>query len=54
MTVGLIMLLLAIYAAQHGAYGIACLALLTMVIVFLGSVRLVFVLGFIRILRGSR
>jgi hypothetical protein len=51
MTVGLIMLLMAIYAAQHGAYGIACLALL---VVFLGSFRVVILLGFIRVLRGSR
>ena len=54
MTVGLIMFALAIYAAQHGAYGIACLALLTMVMVFLGSFRVVIVLGFVRLLRGSR
>ena len=54
MTVGLIMLLMAIYAAQHGAYGIACLALLGMVVVFLGSFRVVIFLGFIRLLRGSR
>jgi hypothetical protein len=54
MTVGLIMLALAIYAAQRGAYGIVCLALLAMVVAFLGSFRVVIVLGFVRLLRGSR
>ena len=54
MSVGLILLLMAIYAAQQGAYGIVCLALLAMVMVFLGSFRVVIVLGFIRLLRGSR
>lgn len=34
MTVGLIMLLFAIYAAQHGAYGVSCLALVAMVWAF--------------------
>jgi hypothetical protein len=54
MTIGLIMPALAIYAAQHGADGIACLALLAMVVVFLGSFRVVINLGFIRLLQGSR
>lgn len=54
MTVGLIMFALAIYAAQRGAYGITCLALVAMVVAFLGSFRWVIVLGFIRLLRGYR
>jgi hypothetical protein len=52
MTVGLVMLLIAIYAAQHGAYGMACLALLAMVVVFLGSFRVVVILNVARFLRG--
>jgi hypothetical protein len=39
MTVGLIMFALAIYAAQHGSYGIGCLALVAMLYAF-GFVRL--------------
>ena len=35
MTVGLFLFALAIYAAQHGAYGICCLALLAMLYAFL-------------------
>lgn len=54
MTVGLIMLALAIYAAQHGAYGITCLALVAMVVALLGSLRVVFVIGPVRVLRRFR
>ena len=51
MTVGLIMFAVAIYAAQHGAYGIACLALLAMADGFPRLLQGGYRLGFVRLLR---